>query len=106
MISQKEYEILKNLDNNISVTSANCFNEIYSLQKDGYIYLEDNNYHLQGDWRKAVEEYEAFRKNEMRENETLKKSHNANILSIIAIIVPALISIGALVVSILAYLKN
>lgn len=35
-----------------------------------------------------------------------KKSHVANVLALIAIIVPSLISVGALVVSILAYFKN
>lgn len=61
----------------------------------------------------SYERYCASVKSEQREIATLetakeanKKSHNANVLSLIAIIVPSLISVGALIVSILAYLKN
>ncbi len=106
MISRKEYEILKKLENNIPVHSKDNFDEIYSLQRDGYVYLQDNKYHLNGEWRRVIEEYEVFLTNEIRKDETLKKSRNANILSVIAIIVPSLISVGALIVSILAYFKN
>ena len=77
--------------------------------------------------KRAVEEYETFIKTEERDKATLsvakkanelsaesnniaksanQKSRNANILSLFAIIIPSLISIGALIVSIFAYLKN
>lgn len=108
MISKIEYEILQKLKNNEPIDDCNFFEEIYSLRQDGLITLDlaIKKYRLTGHWQRAIEEYESFIVNENRENETLKKSRNSNILSLIAIIVPSLISVGALIVSILAYLKN
>lgn len=77
--------------------------------------------------QRAFEEYKNFLENQILESEAIKlaeesnkiakesnniancankKSHNANVLSLIAIVIPSFLSIGALIVSILAYFKN
>lgn len=121
MISSVQYQILKDLQNGKRISDRENWNELRILREKGYVILIlGEGYELSGDWRREIEEYENAQKVEMRESESLKlskeanslsniankKSRNANILSLIAIIVPSLISVGALIVSILAYIRN
>lgn len=130
MISKSEYEVLKMLLESPNLDEVKFIKEIRSLKQDnliklhsaglghlanGQVYIRVKGYDVTSKGKRAIEEYENFIANVKRENHTVeiaeeanyiaktanKKSHNANVLSIIAIVLSSIFSIAALIVSIL-----
>lgn len=113
MISANEYEIFQ-------IIKAERYDDLhddYTVSKmieEGLLeYTGAKIISISKDGERAFEEYQNFLEQEQREKYNLQlseeantKASRANILSIIAIVVPSVFSIASLVLSILSYLNN
>lgn len=124
MISKSEFDVLTMLKQNPQIDEIKYHNQLKTLFNDKLI-----EYNITGENQKTIfyhgfnvtskgnrayEEYLIFLKSEDRETETLnlakeaneisktasKRAHNANVVSIIALIVSSIISITALLLSV------
>lgn len=123
MISEAEYEVLTMLLQNPEIDEGKYFPVIQSLLREKLIVYNTsynvppgadyNGYFVTPKGHRAYEEYTHFLENEEREDETLKlakeairKSRNANIISIVAIIFSTIFSVLAFAFSVWTHFNN
>lgn len=115
MISKSEYELLKEIKQAGSPTPPDSavLMSLYSagmitnatVENGGITNRIYGRYVVTPAGNAAIEEYERMQEGIARENETLKASHRANIISIVSLCISSLFSIPALVVSIVSLLQ-
>lgn len=115
MLSSNEYKLLKSVQQAGELTVENCaklisiFHAGYlthpTTERNGSIETIYGMYTLTPAGEAAIEEYERTQGNINRENKSLKVAHKANVISIVSLCVSSLLSIPALIVSIISLLQ-